>query len=124
MISIAARVRASTWWTSRRALPVAVVVAIVTGCGDSTAPAPPFVASDSLGTLTVTGDPAGVGGASWTFKGTTSGVAYDLTGVLYKPPGSGPFPAVVLSTANATSPTINIDKTRWWETPAVVRVKV
>jgi dienelactone hydrolase len=45
----------------------------------------------------VTGNPESAGGATWTFRGTVDGVAYDLSGVLYKPPGSGPFPAVVLS---------------------------
>ena len=45
----------------------------------------------------VTGNPQGATGASWTYKGTVDGVAYDLTGVLYRPAGSGPFPAVLLS---------------------------
>jgi dienelactone hydrolase len=45
----------------------------------------------------VSGSPAGATGATWTYKGTSAGVTYDLTGVLYKPTGAGPFPAVVLS---------------------------
>jgi dienelactone hydrolase len=45
----------------------------------------------------VSGNPENASGAAWTFTGTVDGVAYDLTGVLYKPHGSGPFPAVVLS---------------------------
>lgn len=45
----------------------------------------------------LTGNPANASGASWTFKGTVDSITYDLTGVLYKPQGAGPFPAVVLS---------------------------
>lgn len=47
--------------------------------------------------LTIAGDPASAGGATWTWRGTQRGVSYDLAGVLYKPAGDGPFPAVVLS---------------------------
>ncbi|HEY2825560.1 MAG TPA: prolyl oligopeptidase family serine peptidase [Gemmatimonadales bacterium] len=36
-------------------------------------------------------------GATWTFRDTVGGVWYDLSGVLLKPKGSGPFPAVILS---------------------------
>jgi dienelactone hydrolase len=45
----------------------------------------------------VNGNAESSAGATWTFRGTVDGVAYDLTGVLFKPAGSGPFPAVVLS---------------------------
>ena len=45
----------------------------------------------------VTGDPEAPGGARWTFRGTVDGTDYDLAGVLLKPPGPGPFPAVILS---------------------------
>lgn len=45
----------------------------------------------------VSGDPASGTGATWTYRGTVGGVSYDLAGVLYKPAGNGPFPAVVLS---------------------------
>ncbi len=48
----------------------------------------------------VQGDPAAPGGATWSYRGTVSGVRYDLTGVLLKPPGAGPFPAVLLSHAS------------------------
>jgi len=47
--------------------------------------------------LVVLGNPEAASGATWTYKGTGNGVAYDLSGVLYKPSGSGPFPAVLLS---------------------------
>jgi len=45
----------------------------------------------------VTGDPESSSGAAWTYRGTVDGVTYDLAGILMKPPGAGPFPAVVLS---------------------------
>lgn len=49
------------------------------------------------GTFTVTGDPESADGATWAFQGKIDRVTYDLTGVLLKPKGDGPFPAVVLS---------------------------
>lgn len=45
----------------------------------------------------VAGDPVLAGGATWTFRGRVDGTYYDLSGVLLKPPGDGPFPAVILS---------------------------
>ena len=52
---------------------------------------------DSTGDFRIAGDPESASGASWTFRGTVGRVEYDLTGVLLKPPGAGPFPAVILS---------------------------
>lgn len=43
------------------------------------------------------GDPESSSGATWTYRATTDGVAYDLRGILKKPRGQGPFPAVILS---------------------------
>ncbi|MBX7211588.1 MAG: dienelactone hydrolase family protein [Verrucomicrobiaceae bacterium] len=43
------------------------------------------------------GDPASERGATWTYESTDTGVDYKLTGTLFKPPGTGPFPAVLLS---------------------------
>jgi hypothetical protein len=50
----------------------------------------------SPGNLIITGDPSSATGAKWTYteKGT---VEYDLSGILYKPAGSGPFPAVMIN---------------------------
>ena len=45
----------------------------------------------------MTGDPESSSGATWTYRATTDGVAYDLRGILLKPRGQGPFPAVILS---------------------------
>ena len=52
---------------------------------------------DSPSDFRVAGDPESPSGATWTFSGRVDGVEYDLTGVLLKPPGPGPFPAVILS---------------------------
>jgi dienelactone hydrolase len=49
------------------------------------------------GSFVVTGNPESPAGGTWTFRGTDSGVVYDLAGALYKPLGAGPFPAVILS---------------------------
>jgi dienelactone hydrolase len=45
----------------------------------------------------VLGNPESSAGATWSYKGTLDGISYDLAGVLYKPVGPGPFPAVLLS---------------------------
>lgn len=45
--------------------------------------------------LTIQGDP--VSGAVWTYQATDGGVTYDLEGILFKPSGNGPFPAVIIN---------------------------
>jgi dienelactone hydrolase len=67
--------------------------AMACGGGSSTVSTAP---ADTSG-FVVTGSPASPGGATWTFHGTVDGITYDLAGVLLKPPGAGPFPAVILS---------------------------
>ena len=47
--------------------------------------------------LSIAGDPESVSGATWTLVGTLDGATVDLQGILLKPGGRGPFPAVVLS---------------------------
>ena len=73
-----------------------VVLTLCTGAiaplARSQAPAPA-----APGTFTISGDPESADGATWTFQGSVDRVKYDLTGVLLKPTGGGPFPAVVLS---------------------------
>jgi dienelactone hydrolase len=66
------------------------------GCGGNTTAtmSPP---ADTSGTFSVVGNAEAPSGATWTFRGTVGGVTYDLSGVLLKPAGAGPFPAVVLS---------------------------
>lgn len=78
-----------------RALATAIIIGAATGCGGASG-APSMVATPDTG-FVLTGDPASSAGATWTFRGTVDGVTYDLAGVLLKPAGAGPFPAVVLS---------------------------
>jgi dienelactone hydrolase len=47
--------------------------------------------------LTVSGDAESAAGATWTCRGTVDGMPVDLEGILLKPAGAGPFPAVVIS---------------------------
>ena len=49
--------------------------------------------------LSIAGDPESASGATWTLVGTLDGTRVDLQGILLKPRGRGPFPAVVLSHA-------------------------
>jgi dienelactone hydrolase len=73
-----------------------LAIAVACGGGSSpTAPAPPAV--DPLAGFTLSGDPASTNGATWTYQAQVTGVAYDLQGVLFKPQGAGPFPAVIVS---------------------------
>lgn len=48
-----------------------------------------------LAGLSIQGDP--VAGATWTYKASDNGTTYDLEGILLKPPGNGPFPAVIIN---------------------------
>ncbi len=47
--------------------------------------------------LYIAGDPESESGATWTLVGTLDGKTIDVQGILLKPRGRGPFPAVVLS---------------------------
>lgn len=51
----------------------------------------------AAGTFVLTGDPATAAGATWTYRERVDGVTYDLAGILRKPAGVGPFPAVIIS---------------------------
>jgi len=80
--------------------PVAALLAAA--CGGSSSPSAPSTtpSSPSLTAPTafrLTGDPASASGATWTYQAAESGTTYDLQGILFKPPGSGPFPAVIIS---------------------------
>lgn len=69
-----------------------LVASVLSGCGGgATSPGEPGPA------FQLSGDPASSAGATWTYKATTDGVTYDLRGILKKPVGQGPFPAVILS---------------------------
>lgn len=45
----------------------------------------------------VLGSPGSPSGATWSYRGRRGNIDYDLQGVLFRPPGPGPFPAVILS---------------------------
>ncbi len=78
---------------ARSAALTAIAVATAACSGSTVASVTP----PDTGVFVVSGDPESPSGATYTFVGTDSGVAYDLAGVLYKPLGPGPFPAVILS---------------------------
>jgi dienelactone hydrolase len=82
-----------------RSFPTFILVVagalMLAGCGGSGSAPSLGVAGDTG--FVVTGNPESSSGATWTFRGSVDGVTYDLTGVLLKPLGGGPFPAVVLS---------------------------
>jgi dienelactone hydrolase len=64
------------------------------------------------------GDPASVQGGSWTYRAAIAGTTVDLQGILLKPSGAGPFPAVVIShgaggNASGYSRTIAAEMVRW-----------
>ena len=82
--------------TSPRALTLALLLGAV-ACRSAAVQAGAGTVADTAGTFIVSGDPESPDGATWTFRGRGDGVTYDLTGVLLKPPGPGPFGAVVLS---------------------------
>jgi dienelactone hydrolase len=80
----------------RAALVVSLLFALV-ACHHQVSPASPSARTPPSSVLTITGDPESAAGATWTLTGTLEGTALDLQGILLKPRGKGPFPAVVLS---------------------------
>jgi dienelactone hydrolase len=81
--------------TRRRFLVLAAFA--LAACSDATGPTPGSDRARVLAHLAVTGSPEAAAGATWAYRDTVDGVVYDLTGVLFKPAGSGPFPAVIVS---------------------------
>lgn len=84
-----------------RTIPVhllAIGVAIAAACSDSSPSAPNVTESARvLAHLVISGSPESTTGATWTYRDTVDGVVYDLSGVLLKPSGAGPFPAIIVS---------------------------
>ena len=78
-----------------------VLVPLLAACGSDGSPAAPggpgSPSPPAIAGFEIRGDPAGATGATWVYRGTANGIAYDLEGVLFKPPGAGPFPAVIVS---------------------------
>jgi dienelactone hydrolase len=86
-------------WIMARPIRIVLIVSLLcalAACGHrvpSTSPksGPPAPA------LSISGDPESALGARWTLVGTLHGTPVSLRGILLKPRGGGPFPAVVLS---------------------------
>jgi dienelactone hydrolase len=80
---------------------VAVLAAIAAGAcdgsGDSPSPTGPSLSTPTIGGLSIQGDPESPQGATWTYRETIGGINFDLQGILRKPTGRGPFPAVIIS---------------------------
>jgi len=100
-------------------LVVVTLLVLAAGCGgkESSSPTAPSPAPSSPA-FTLQGDPASGQGATWTYGGTLEGIAYDLQGILLKPQGGGPFPAVILShgaggSANVYSRGVAAEMVRW-----------
>jgi dienelactone hydrolase len=79
-------------WKTAASLLVLLVATFA--CGGS--PATPTVV-DQLAGFAASGDPTSPEGAPWTYRASVSGITYDLAGVLHRPLGPGPFPAVIVS---------------------------
>ena len=99
------------------AVVIAAMLCLATGCGDSKPATQPSPAGPPAGFL-LTGDPTSANGATWTYQATTGGVTYDLQGILFKPAGTGTFPAVIVShgaggNANGYSRTIARTMVAW-----------
>jgi dienelactone hydrolase len=64
------------------------------------------------------GDPASTNGATWTYESKDDGVDYKLNGILFRPAGKGPFPAVLIShgqgnTANLYGAKVAREMVKW-----------
>lgn len=81
--------------SARAALLLLLLLCVPLGCRrQSPTTLPSLVPGPAL---SIDGDPESAGGARWTLVGEFEGTTVDLRGVLLKPRGRGPFPAVVLS---------------------------
>jgi dienelactone hydrolase len=91
-------------------LAVITLVVLALGCGGPSSPSQPPPSPSPTpspspspsptplpGTFTISGNPAGAAGATWTYQAVISGVTYDLQGILFRPAGNGPFGAVIVS---------------------------
>lgn len=95
----------------------------VASCGGDSQPTAPTPASSAppataTAAFSLQGDPESPQGATWTYRGTLDGVAFDLQGILLKPGGAGPFPAVIIShgaggSAANYSRGVGVEMVRW-----------
>jgi dienelactone hydrolase len=101
------------FWVSRLLCAGAV---LLTACDSHpTGPTPP---ATPLAGFVLAGNPESSSGAIWTYAATADGTRYDLRGILLKPSGSGPFPAVIIShgaggNANGISSGLAAEMVRW-----------
>lgn len=68
--------------------------------------------------LVITGSPESVNGATWIYQNTINGIVYDLQGILLKPIGRGPLPAIIINhgtggNANGYSRTVAKTMVAW-----------
>ena len=91
--------RAVVQWIMARVFRTALVVSLWCALSARHRHAPARVLPSAPGepALSIAGDPESASGATWTLVGTLDGTTVDLQGILLKPRGRGPFPAVVLS---------------------------
>ena len=102
----------------RAAVLVALTLSLGCGAGEPAAPDAGQAPGRVLAHLVLTGNAESTTGATWVYRDTVDGVVYDLSGVLQKPAGSGPFPAVIVShgfggTASGYSRTVGTSVVRW-----------
>ncbi len=92
-------VGAMVQWIMARVLRTALIASLLCSLGachrHSLIILPASVPGDPV--LSIAGDPESASGATWTLVGTLDGTTVDLQGILLKPRGRGPFPAIVLS---------------------------
>lgn len=82
----------------RHSIAILLIVLGLAACDSSpTDPTENGTGSGALDGFQLAGDPASPAGATWTYRATTGGVAYNLSGILFKPTGSGRFPAIIVS---------------------------
>ncbi len=60
-----------------------------------------------LSGLVITGTPDSPSGATWTYNATIGSVVYDLKGLIYKPLGTGNFPAVIINHGTGGNTDVN-----------------
>ena len=86
-------------WIVARVLRTVLIAALLCPLWACHPRSPTLVPTSAPGdpALAITGNPESASGATWTLVGTLDGTTVDLQGILLKPRGRGPFPAVVLS---------------------------
>ena len=65
---------------------------------------PPTPVSVNCAAFVLDGDPHAPNGADWTYTSVDDGVEYEMEGVLFVPPGGGPFPGVLISHGKMGTP--------------------